>query len=461
MRPRKSSRRSGQEPIVPEHMPWVRRLDQEAFTRTVAGARLIVAHAGMGSVITAGQSGRPIVLLPRLRERGEHTTDHQVATANWLRRSPASTSPTGTAISLPESPRPWRRRTASRSSSRRRRRCSSPASGSASCVSGKGILMVKIGVAGLGKMGVSHVAIIHTHPESRWPVSTIPTATSSMCWGSTPACDVPRLRRDAREASSTPWSSPRRRACTRRWCGSALERGLHVFCEKPFCLTGRVRGAGRAAGERGLVTQVGYHYRFVGAFTEVKRLLDAGAIGTVTHVLAEAYGPVVLKPQGLDLAQPASRGRRLPLRLRRPSARSAELVPRRAVGVGGTVLSRVFSRETDDEVFGTLFYPEGTSAQISVNWSDESQRKMTTKITIWGTNGRIYADRQECQVYLRDSADAPRATKPGGTCATPPSSPRRCGSTFAARSTAPSSTHFVERVATADRRLEHLRQRGR
>jgi UDP-N-acetylglucosamine transferase subunit ALG13 len=73
---------------VPEHMPWMRRLDQAAFARTVAGARLIVAHAGMGSVITAGQSGRPIVLLPRLRERGEHTTDHQVATANWLRPKP-------------------------------------------------------------------------------------------------------------------------------------------------------------------------------------------------------------------------------------------------------------------------------------------------------------------------------------------------------------------------------------
>jgi predicted dehydrogenase len=36
-----------------------------------------------------------------------------------------------------------------------------------------------------------------------------------------------------------------------------------------------------------------------------------------------------------------------------------------------------------------------------VNWSDESYRKMSTKITIWGANGRITADRQECQAYLR------------------------------------------------------------
>ena len=42
-----------------------------------------------------------------------------------------------------------------------------------------------------------------------------------------------------------------------------------------------------------------------------------------------------------------------------------------------------------------------------MNWSDESYRKMSTKITIWGTKGRIYADRQEVQVFLRDTALPP------------------------------------------------------
>jgi predicted dehydrogenase len=57
-------------------------------------------------------------------------------------------------------------------------------------------------------------------------------------------------------------------------------------------------------------------------------------------------------------------------------------------------------------VFGTLYYDNGLSGQISVNWSDESYRKMTTMITITGTAGRIHADRQEVQVYLRDTAPA-------------------------------------------------------
>ncbi len=73
---------------APKHMKFVRRLSQTEFGATVAGATLIVSHAGMGTVITAGRAGRPMVLLPRLQEWGEHTTDHQIATANWLGGKP-------------------------------------------------------------------------------------------------------------------------------------------------------------------------------------------------------------------------------------------------------------------------------------------------------------------------------------------------------------------------------------
>jgi predicted dehydrogenase len=83
------------------------------------------------------------------------------------------------------------------------------------------------------------------------------------------------------------------------------------------------------------------------------------------------------------------------------------------LGVGGTVLNSIFSKEIDDEVYSTLYYPGGRTAQVSVNWSDESQRKMTTRITVWGTAGRIYADRQECQVFLRDTATVPAGYEVG------------------------------------------------
>jgi predicted dehydrogenase len=62
----------------------------------------------------------------------------------------------------------------------------------------------------------------------------------------------------------------------------------------------------------------------------------------------------------------------------------------------------VFSRDVDDEVYATLEFADGASGQLSVNWSDESFRKMSTTVSVWGTNGRVVADRQECQLYLRE-----------------------------------------------------------
>lgn len=189
---------------------------------------------------------------------------------------------------------------------------------------------------------------------------------------------------------------------------AALDHGLHVFCEKPLTLRSEESDQLAAiASERGLHCQVGYHNRFVAAFGEAKRLLDLGAIGEVKHALAEAYGPVVLRPKGSTWRSRRSEGGGC---LYDYAAHPLDLLtwylgkPQR---VGGTALGHVFSTETEDEVYSTLFYPGDVTAQLSVNWSDESFRKMTTRVTLTGTEGRIVVDRQECQVYLRDTATPP------------------------------------------------------
>ena len=51
-------------------------------------AAFIVAHAGTGSVFTASEFRKPIVLIPRRAAQKEHTTDHQLDTAKWLENKP-------------------------------------------------------------------------------------------------------------------------------------------------------------------------------------------------------------------------------------------------------------------------------------------------------------------------------------------------------------------------------------
>jgi len=45
---------------------------------------LIVSHAGMGSIISALKFKKPIIIFPRMAEKGEHRNNHQFATAKWL-----------------------------------------------------------------------------------------------------------------------------------------------------------------------------------------------------------------------------------------------------------------------------------------------------------------------------------------------------------------------------------------
>jgi UDP-N-acetylglucosamine transferase subunit ALG13 len=66
---------------VPEHMEWVEMLAAEQFEHRWAEAKLVVAHAGMGSIITALATAKPMVILPRQARLGEHRNDHQLATA--------------------------------------------------------------------------------------------------------------------------------------------------------------------------------------------------------------------------------------------------------------------------------------------------------------------------------------------------------------------------------------------
>jgi predicted dehydrogenase len=275
--------------------------------------------------------------------------------------------------------------------------------------------MIRVAVVGLGKMGLSHLSMIRAHPQVS--VEAIVDATGyilDVLGKYTGMRTFPDLDAalDAVEVDAVIIATPTRfHAPLVRSC---LARGVSVFCEKPLTLSAAESAELAAlADAAGVVTQVGYHNRFVAAFREVKRLLDRGAIGRVTHMQAEAYGPVVLRAKGSTWRSRRTEGGGC---LYDYAAHPLDLLSWYAgapSAVGGTILGSVFSEDTEDEVFATLYYPSGMHAQLSVNWSDESFRKMTTRITATGTAGRIEADRQEIRVYLRDTAPATEGYQAG------------------------------------------------
>ncbi len=68
------------------HIRTVSHMGQAAFQEHFEQARLIVGHAGMGTILCAAELGKPVILMPRRAEFGEHRNDHQQDTADEMSR---------------------------------------------------------------------------------------------------------------------------------------------------------------------------------------------------------------------------------------------------------------------------------------------------------------------------------------------------------------------------------------
>ena len=65
----------------PQHFEYFATLEPSEYSRLSKEADVLVAHAGMGSIITAITLGKPIVIMPRRERLHETRNDHQVGTA--------------------------------------------------------------------------------------------------------------------------------------------------------------------------------------------------------------------------------------------------------------------------------------------------------------------------------------------------------------------------------------------
>jgi UDP-N-acetylglucosamine transferase subunit ALG13 len=75
---------TGHHEPVPEHAdvrPW---LGFDEFERLITEARIVVTHAGSGSILTTLATGKVPVVMPRRVSLGEHVDDHQVELAERM-----------------------------------------------------------------------------------------------------------------------------------------------------------------------------------------------------------------------------------------------------------------------------------------------------------------------------------------------------------------------------------------
>jgi predicted dehydrogenase len=264
--------------------------------------------------------------------------------------------------------------------------------------------MINGAIIGLGKMGLSHAAIVGAHPEVNM---------MSICDTSSLILDAFRkfskvktytdfqkmIDRETPEfvviATPTKFHYP--------MVKYALEKGLHVFCEKPFTLNAsQGKELVELAHSKGLVNQVGFHNHFIGTFRELKRLLAQNVLGELVHFNGEAYGPVVTKEKGSTWRSNPEEGGGCLYDYASHVINLVQEVIGRPEKIYGTILKCIYSKGVEDAVYSLMKLQNGVSGTLLVNWSDETYRKMSTSLTVQGKKGKIICDATEIRIYLKE-----------------------------------------------------------
>ncbi len=265
--------------------------------------------------------------------------------------------------------------------------------------------MLRGGIIGLGKMGISHAAIVGAHPAVDFVA----------------VCDVSSLVLDAFKkytranvygdyikmidkenldfvvvATPTKFHYP--------VVKYALEKNVNVFCEKPFSLTS-TEGTEltEIAKRKSLVNQVGYHNHFIGTFRELARLIKEDAVGSIVHFTGEAYGPVVTKEKGDTWRSNPDEGGGCTSDYASHVVNLIQEIIGRPSKINGTILKSIFSKGVDDAVYSLLTLDNNISGTLLVNWSDETYRKMSTSITVQGKKGKIVCDATEIKIFMKEA----------------------------------------------------------
>ena len=258
----------------------------------------------------------------------------------------------------------------------------------------------------MGRMGLTHFSIINTHPNVEvTAIADTSTMMLNMLKKLIPSLNTHEDYKDLLNSGLVDGVI----VCTPSSlhysvCKMACEKGIHVFCEKPFTTDPKL--ASELADmfeEKGLVNQVGYVYRFDTVFKRVKEILGEKTIGRICHVNVQFLSSTISKMQPeKGWRSKRENGGGATYEMGSHVFDLMEFFFGKPQKIVGTLMSKVYSEAVEDIAEAQVIYPEGISANIHVNWSDYTYRKPMLKIDIHGTLGKIQADLYGYKLYLRE-----------------------------------------------------------
>lgn len=266
--------------------------------------------------------------------------------------------------------------------------------------------MINIGIIGMGRMGITHYSIINSHPDItiKAVVDTSSLVLSLMkkyIEGIHTYTDYTELFEIERLDAVIICTPP---ALHYQVAMKAAEKGVHVFCEKPFTTKKDLANElSNLFEQKHLVNQVGYVNRFNDIFQSVKEYIDNGLIGDVIQFKSEMYSRTITKSEeGHTWRDSRENGGGAVFEVASHAIDLVNYLVGKPDKVTGSNLIQIFSKNVEDAVNATFLYKNGISGTINVNWSDESFRKPTNKIEVFGSKGKILADQHGFKIFLKN-----------------------------------------------------------
>lgn len=267
--------------------------------------------------------------------------------------------------------------------------------------------MLKGGLIGFGRMGLTHFSILNSHPSVQFV--GICDSSKLMLKNVKRFIGIPTFH-DFREMLSqvdldfviisTPTAT---HADTIK---EAINTGIHVFVEKPFALNiAQGKEILHLLEKSNIVNQVGYVLRSNDVIKSVKNLLDHEKIGSLKYFKMEMNSPTLLKESKTGWRSKKGQGGGC---LSDFASHGIDLI-NHLVGVptsvAGTTLESIFSKETEDLISSTLHYDNGCSGSLFVNWSDASFRKPSYKMELIGNEGKIIFDLHSFKIFFNNDPE--------------------------------------------------------
>ncbi len=76
----------GETTYEPKNARYFRFASKEEMDGLYDGARVVVCHAGVGSILTALEHDKPVIAVPRRKKYSEHVDDHQLDIAGEMEK---------------------------------------------------------------------------------------------------------------------------------------------------------------------------------------------------------------------------------------------------------------------------------------------------------------------------------------------------------------------------------------